>query len=65
VVLAILKNMSSSMGRMTTHMENKTCLKPPTRLELSNGLKWLEALKHQHFGLYHQTLGCAKEHVVF
>jgi hypothetical protein len=27
-----LKNMSSSMGRMTSHMENKKCLKPPTRL---------------------------------
>ena len=31
--ITIWKNMSSSMGRMTTHiiiMENKTCLKPPT-----------------------------------
>jgi len=29
--ITIWKNMSSSMGRMTTIiMENKTCLKPPT-----------------------------------
>ena len=29
--ITILKNMSSSMGRMTTHieMDNKKCLKPP------------------------------------
>jgi hypothetical protein len=31
--ITILKNMSSSMGRMTSlfyEMENKTCSKPPT-----------------------------------
>ena len=32
VVLATLKNMSSSMGRIIPYiLENKTCLKPPTR----------------------------------
>jgi hypothetical protein len=33
VVLTILKNMSSSMGRIIPNsMDNKTCLKPPTRI---------------------------------
>ena len=40
VVLTILNNMSSSMGRMTSHIlkirENKTCLKPQTSFPFSS-----------------------------
>jgi len=39
--IAILKNMSSSMGRIIPYiMENKKCSKPPTIYEKSRFAKW-------------------------
>ena len=56
----ILKNTSSSMGRIIPYMENKTCLKPPTRYLIN--LNYMMCLLHfrQHRSFFsdrEETIG--------
>ena len=50
--ITILKNMSSSMGRIIPYiMENKKCLKPPTRV-LSCWTTWARSIPYIYIYIY-------------
>ena len=62
---SILKNMSSSMGRMTSHIWNgelKPCLKPPTRMFMALFMAWFDP--HCHWYIIILFFRCQHFHIV-